>query len=251
MAEEKQQKKQKKYREETTQEPYITILCLICPGLKPTDDTSRKVAMKSGGKKNPGVGDGNVTIDLKGCKYDARTLSEYAKKESKNMAVFISEMSHHYHSLTYHNITTCIGAWVCLSTTHCRVRMLYFTGHGGPSGLCLGKGQLPYQFLALFLGEAANCKEMEKWSKPLIMIIDACHSGSVVNYFKNIKKPKILIHYSCGADEVSADCGVGEGGWFTREFFKRNDFGKPLPGTIHTYKGGKKEPQTPGLWKNF
>eukprot|EP01084_Bolivina_argentea_P132885 234497_1 len=233
----------------------VAVLYLCCPGVKTTLGTGKKVAYKSGGIKNPGVGNGDKVVDLQGVYNDKKTIEQLIERVSKmkNAVSFYKQKASIYDPhLSVIEASFKIASWI---NAPGHMSILYFSGHGGKGYLCTSNGQkLTYEFIA-------NCIKIHAkklpYEKPIVMIIDACHSGSVVDAFKHIKKPKIIIHYSCGADEFSADCGFGKGGWFTSKLFDnvraKKLYGNegPVRGIMHTYKSGEKMPQTPGLWKNF
>eukprot|EP01084_Bolivina_argentea_P132886 234498_1 len=237
-------------KEEVVYDFVVPVLYLCCPGVGSTLGSGRKVALKSGGIKNPGVGNGD-NVDLAGVSHDQKTIEHFIEKIStgKNALGFYKQKSSIYDPrLSGIETKFKIADWLCAKGN---VGMLYFSGHGAKGYLCTSnKQKLTYSFIAQCIKCAKNADQ-----KALIIIIDACYSGSVVDAFKDIKKPRITIHYSCGADETSADCGIGVGGWFTNKLFdpKADYFfgdGPPVPGTIHHYKDGDSK-QTPGSWKNY
>lgn len=142
-------------------------------------------------------------------------------------------------------------------------KIFYFSGHGTNKyggGICFSDGTLHYKDLAKLF--EANVKSKEAI---IMIIIDACFSGSIVDAFNHIKEDKfsVKIYFSSQKNQVSCDKG-SDGGWFTQEYFggscdcagghncqfKHFRLHRFIPTEMQHYSNGKSSPQQPGMWTN-
>eukprot|EP01084_Bolivina_argentea_P178383 308346_1 len=225
-----------------------SLLVLACPGSGKVYGSTRKMAIKTNKKEN----NMNVSkqyiknaINLQGCSMDDATIT---KKMHENNSITKNTL--------YKSIQSCCDAQLTVSSAADRIKkwlnedvtchQFYFTGHGSRHGIVFSDGTLSYKYLSELI--------QKKGSGMTLIIIDACHSGSIVNSFKNIKSMMIYILYSCQSDENSADEG-SDGGWFTQQLSKgdlsQTHINSVCQTVYHEYSDGTTEPQTPGTMNNI
>eukprot|EP01084_Bolivina_argentea_P254529 427913_1 len=226
-----------------------SLLSLCCPGSgKNKKGTARKIAVKS--DKTVYNVDKSVynpyVISLNGCNQDATTISRWFDAACKTQKVksFQSDQSCVDAQLTVSSAKKRISKWLGKDDGE-TMFVFYYSGHGADGGICLHKDMLKYKKLLRYFK-----------NKRAMIIIDACHSGSIEDAYFDDKKKRdyfgVGIFYACLKDEVSCDMGH-DGGYFTQTYFKcRNmepfvnlvfDNIKPVK---HEYPDGTSSTQTCG-----
>eukprot|EP01084_Bolivina_argentea_P048192 88805_1 len=220
--------------EDKQSKPFHSVLSLICAGSGGSYGTGRKMAIETNNKKN----DVKISkqfikdcVNLNGCDQDAATMAKYAT--NMKMGAYKSKQSCCDALLTKSNAVNRIRAWLKEDARH---HKFYFSGHGTGKqggGICFNDGVLSYKDLAKIIG-----------NKRCWIIIDACYSGWIVEWFKN--KKGVTLYYSSQKNQVSADMGI-DGGYFTQRYWSGS--GTPIikkKPILHTYADGTTSWQTCG-----
>eukprot|EP01084_Bolivina_argentea_P309024 534494_1 len=266
----------------------ISVLALVCPGSgKTVSAKQRQVSIKLNGKDIEGMkddikskdNDDEITIkhsiQLGGTIEDLNKLNKWLNafdnvdylssgKHEMKIKPYLSNKSALGSLLTAKEAINKITKWI-KEESDCMEYVLYFSGHGAKKGIGFGDYLVSYKnILNLIIPQIALNRRVN-------IIIDACHSGGIVEALKDIRKKNkygiriknVCCFYASQTNEVSADLGL-KGGAFSKQIFdpQKYDLWKDwFSGSVNyelfnlilqkwnwTYKDGTKSTQTPGIF---